>query len=143
MTIVLAEVHALLQSKTLVRRAYLDLCPEVVQVEGGWKSYLSADYFDGYIESYTPVVLLTEMLNQFAVCCVRKATLGSTRSTYYVPVLITGLIYLNPSDIIELVGEVSISSTGGRVDVFATLNSGARNYLLATITVMSLVVKHS
>ena len=138
MTTVLSEAHALPQSQPPPPAAYLDLCPLVVPAGRRWTSRVSEDRFDNYTERYDLVVLLTELLNQFAVRCVRNATSGASLSTHYVPALITGLRGLNPLDIAELVGKVSIDNAGGRGEVFGTLRSGARDCLLATITVLSL-----
>lgn len=93
--------------------------------------------FNHYIERYGAVVVLTELLNQFAVRCVRGAC-DTRRSTHFVPALITGLQSLNPQRISHLTGRVSIVSGAGRVEVFGTLDSHARDCLLATITVLSL-----
>ncbi|WP_148049746.1 hypothetical protein [Pseudomonas brassicacearum] len=104
---------------------------------------MNEDRFDDYTERYGPVVLLTELLNQFAVRCVRGGTSSATLSTHYVPALITGLRSLNPRDISELLGLVSIDNAGGRVEVFGTLRSGPRDCLLATITILSLKARQS
>jgi hypothetical protein len=116
---------------------YLQMCPSVDQSEHGWSSRVNEGGFDHYIEGYGAVVVLSELLNQFAVRCVRGAC-GTTPSTHYVPALITGLRVLNPKRISQLTGRVSIDNGAGRVEVFATLDCGAQDYALATITVLSL-----
>ncbi|MHC8393622.1 hypothetical protein ACYZT8_08130 [Pseudomonas sp. LB3P93] len=92
---------------------------------------------DHYIERFGAVVVLTELLNQFAVRCVRGAR-NSTRSTHYVPALITGMRSLNPQRISQLTGYVSLDSGAGRVEVFGSLDADSRDCLLAVITVLNL-----
>lgn len=118
--------------------AYLDMCPPVIQSDQGCSSRVNEGRFDHYIECYGPVVVLTELLNQFAVRCVRVSICGETLSTYYVPALIIGLRSLNPQRISQLTGRVSIDNGVGRVEVFGTLDSDAPDCALATITVLSL-----
>lgn len=117
--------------------AYLDMCPPVVQSEQGWNSRVDEGRFDNYIEGYGAVVVLSELLNQFSVRCVRGAC-GTTPSTHYVPALITGLRVVDPRRISQLTGRVSLDGGAGRVDVFATLDAGDQDHGLATITVLSL-----
>lgn len=117
--------------------AYLEMCPPVIESEHGWSSRVNEERLDRYIELYGAAVVLVELLNQFAVRCVRGAC-ETTRSTHYVPALITGLQSLNPQGILQLTGRVSLDSGGGRVEVFGSLDSDTRGCLLATITVLNL-----
>jgi hypothetical protein len=117
--------------------AYLEMCPPLIESEHGWSSRVNEGRLDRYIERYGAAVVLIELLNQFAVRCVRGAC-DSTRSTHYVPALITGLQSLNPQRILQLTGRVSLDSVAGRVEVFSSLDSDTRDCLLATITVLNL-----
>ncbi|MEB0045402.1 MULTISPECIES: hypothetical protein [unclassified Pseudomonas] len=117
--------------------AYLEMCPPVIESEHGWSSRVNEGRLGLYIERYGSVVVLVELLNQFAVRCVRGAY-DTTRSTHYVPALISGLQSLNPLRISRLTGRVSLDSGAGRVEVFGSLGSDNRNCLLATITVLNL-----
>jgi len=117
--------------------AYLEMCPPVIESKHGWSSRVNEGRLDRYIERYGAVVVLAELLNQFAVRCVRAAC-DTTRSTHYVPALITGLQSLNPQRISQLTGRVSLDSGAGRVEVFGSLDSDNRDCLLATITVLNL-----
>lgn len=123
--------------------AYLDMCPPVIQSDQGWSSRVNEGRFDHYIECYGTVVVLTELLNQFAVRCVRGVVCGETPSTHYVPALITGLRSLNPQRISQLTGRVSVDNGAGRVEVFGTLDSDAPDCALATVTVLSLKGRQS
>ncbi|MDZ5434584.1 hypothetical protein T3H00_18170 [Pseudomonas fluorescens] len=123
--------------------AYLDMCPPVIQSEQGWCSRVSEGRFDYYIEHYGAVVVLAELLNQFAVRCVRGAAYGEIPSTHYVPALITGLRSVDPQRISQLMGRVSIDSGAGRVEIFGTLDLGIRVCALATITVLCLKEQQS
>ncbi|WP_434558075.1 hypothetical protein [Pseudomonas sp. Z4-20] len=116
---------------------YLEICSPVTDSEHGWRSQVNEGHLDRYIECYGAVVVLVELLNQFAVRCVRGAC-NTTRSTHYVPALITGLQILNPQRISQLTGRVSLDSGAGRVEVFGSLDSDTRDCLLATITVLNL-----
>lgn len=116
---------------------YLEMCPPVVESEHGWSSRVNEGHLDCYIELYGSVVVLAELLNQFAVRCVRGAC-DKTGSTHYVPALITGLQNLNPQRILQLKGRVSLDSGAGRVEVFGLFDSDNRDCLLATITVLNL-----
>ncbi|WP_460116210.1 hypothetical protein [Pseudomonas sp. H2_D02] len=117
--------------------AYLEICPQVIESEHGWRSQVNEGHLDRYIECYGAIVVLVELLNQFAVRCVR-GTCDARRSTHYVPALITGLQSLNPQRISQLTGRVSLDSGAGRVEVFGSLDLDTRDCLLATITVLSL-----
>lgn len=123
--------------------AYLDMCPSVIPSEQGWCSRVNEGRFNDYVEYYGAVVVLAELLGQFAVRCVRGAAHGETPSTHYVPALITGLRSVDPQRISQLTGLVNIDSGAGRVEVFGTLDSGARDCVLATITVLSLKEQQS
>jgi hypothetical protein len=117
--------------------AYLEMCPPVIESEHGWNSRVDKGRLDRYIERYGAVVVLAELLNQFAVRCVRGGC-DTPRSTHYVPALITGLQSLNPKRISQLRGRVSLESDAGRVEVFGLLDSDTRDCLLGTITVLNL-----
>jgi hypothetical protein len=117
--------------------AYLEMCPPVIKSEHGWSSRVNEGRLDRYIERYGAVVVLAELLNQFAVRCVRGAC-DTTWSTHYVPALITGLQSLNPQRISQLTGRVSLASGAGRVEVFGSLDSDTQDCLLGTITILSL-----
>lgn len=121
-------------------KAYLDMCPAVEPMGEGWSSQVNEGRFERYIERYGAVVVLSELLNQFAVRCVRGAS-GTAPSTHYVPALITGLRVLNPRRITQLTGRVSVDGGAGRVEVFATLGPDAQAHALATITVLSLTAR--
>jgi hypothetical protein len=138
MTNALKEIYTLAGSEFSTSKAYLDLCPPVYEAAGFWTSQISECCFDGYTNCYSSVVLLTELLNQFAIRCARNSTLWSVLPTHHVPALITGLRVLNPMDISGLVGRVSIDNNIARVVVVGKMRSGAKDCNLATITVLEL-----
>lgn len=132
------EIHSLAGSELSTSKSYLELCPPVYEAAGCWTSHISEYCFDGYTGFYSPVVLLTELLNQLAVRCARNSTTWSVLHTHHVPALITGLRVLNPMDISDLVGQVSIDNNVARVVVVGKMRSGTKDCCLATITVLEL-----
>lgn len=125
-------------SELSTSKAYLDLCPPVYEDAGCWTTQISEYCFEVYTDFYRPVVLFTELLNQFAVRCARNSKSWSVLHAHHVPALITGLRVLNPMDISGLVGQVSIDNNIARVVVVGKMRSGAKDCCLATITVLEL-----
>lgn len=138
MTNAMKGIHNLAGSEFSTSKVYLDLCPPVYMAAGSWTSQVGECCFDGYTGFYSSVVLLVELLNQFAVRCARNSSSWGVLHSHHVPASIIGLRVLDPMDISGLVGQVSIENNITRVVVFGNMRSDAKDYYLATITVLEL-----
>lgn len=115
---------------------YLDLCLPIAWVNQNGTSPVVVDRLTPYVERYGAVVILVELLNQFAVRCVREAITTAPAVTHWVPALITGFNSIALERLSQLNGQVELNERGGRVVIAATVNGEAPSVELATITVL-------